>query len=83
MTKAAIKTGFFTMETVNEVLAMQSLEEAKQYTFNIVREAAKARSTNVDKANSMINKATSVKKLAMDIANFVLAHPSENLKTIR
>lgn len=81
--KAAIKTGFFTMDTVSAVLAMQDLEQAKQFAFSIVKESSTARSTNVDKANSMINKATSVKKLALDISNFMLAHPSENLKALR
>lgn len=79
----AIKTGFFTMETVKAVLAMNDLEEAKQFAFSVIQESATARSKSVDKANTMINKAKNIRELGMNITNFILAHPSENLKTIR
>lgn len=71
------------MDTVNEVLSFAELEKAKQFAFDVVKESASARQTNTDKANSMINNASSVKNLAMAITNFMLAHPSENLKSIR
>jgi hypothetical protein len=81
--ETAIKTGFFTMETVHAIMAKTDLEEAKQFAFSIVENSATAKSSNINKASAMINKATSVQNLAMAITNFMLAHPSENLKTIR
>ena len=81
--KPAIKTGFFTMETVKAVLTMNDLEEAKQFALCAVKQSEAARSTNVDKALAMINKAKTVRDLGINITNFMLAHPSENLKTIR
>lgn len=77
-----IKTGFFTMDTVHAVLAMNDLVEAKNFAMSIVKQSSSARSSNIEKACSMIEKAQSIKKLALDISNFMLAHPSENLKTI-
>lgn len=81
--KPAIKTGFFTMDTVKAVMEMKDLEEAKRYAFNVVKESEAARCSNVDKANTMINKAKSITDLGISITNFMLAHPSENLKTLR
>jgi hypothetical protein len=78
-----MKTGFFTMETVNSVMRLKTLEEAKQYAHKKVDEKTSAQQYNIDKAKAMIDKSTSIQSLAIAIANFMLAHPSENLKTIR
>lgn len=83
MQQPAIKTGFFTMETVNAVLTMTSLEQAKQFAESVVKQSESARDKSVDKALHMISKAKNVRELGLNIANFILAHPSENLKTIR
>jgi hypothetical protein len=79
-----IKTGFFTMETVNEILKFNSVDDAKNYLHLIVQErVGAARSDNISKATSMINKCKTTRDLALSVSNFILAHPSENLKTIR
>lgn len=38
--------------------------------------------TNINKARLVIARANSVEKLAFGVSNFILAHPSENLKKI-
>lgn len=83
MMQPAIKTGFFTMETVRAVLSMTDLEQAKQFVFSVVKESDTAQAKSIDKAHAMINKAKNIRDLGMNITNFILAHPSENLKTIR
>ena len=82
MGNTTIRTGFFTMDTVHAVMAKKDLNEAKEMVFGIIKEA-NARQDNVVKATAMVNKATSINSLAMAITNFMLAHPSENLKTLR
>jgi hypothetical protein len=79
---STIRTGFFTMDTVHSVMAKKDLNEAKEMVYNIIK-SAEARQENVRKASVMVDKANSINNLAMAITNFMLAHPSENLKTFR
>lgn len=70
------------MDTVHSVMAKKDLNEAKEMVFKIIKDAD-ARRDNVTKAKAMVEKANSINSLAMAITNFMLAHPSENLKTLR
>lgn len=80
-----IATGFFTMEDTTIVLA-KSLDQAKEYlsvrVTEFVKEHPGVDPKNVTKANKMIFGARSTKALAIDVANFVLAHTSENLSVL-
>lgn len=82
METPTIRAGFFTMDTVHAVMAKKDLIEAKEMVYKIIKEAP-ARSDNVRKATAMVEKANSINSLAMGITNYMLAHPSENLKTLR
>jgi isopropylmalate/homocitrate/citramalate synthase len=84
MAKAITKEGFFNMEIVTAVCNEKDLVKAKQIALDRV-EATKADATpeNIRKAINMIEKATTIKNLGLSITNFMFAHPSENLKTIR
>jgi hypothetical protein len=81
-----IETGFFTMETVRQVTAL-NLVQGKQLALQQL-DAFQAthpgvHATNLAKARTAIDRATTVNRLALTLANFVLAHPSENLKVLR
>lgn len=84
MSKVQMATGFFTMDTVIAVCAEKDIVAARAIAMKDV-EAMRlnARPANIEKATSMIEKAKTVNKLGLDITNFMFAHPSENLKTIR
>ena len=83
---AVIETGFFTMADVTAINRL-SLIQGKQLAYERL-DAFQARhpgvhGANVSKARAAIDRATSVNRLAMTLANFVLAHPSEGLKVLR
>lgn len=82
-----IAAGFFTMEDVNHVLTYKSLQGAQDYLWGKVnefqRDHVNVELTNVHKVSNMILKAKSVNNLAIDVSNFVLAHPSEGLKVLK
>jgi hypothetical protein len=67
--------GFFVMNDTDKVLKMD-LGAAKTYLSKKVDSTDGANPQNTTKAKSMIAKASSVKKLAIDLSNFVLAHES-------
>ena len=78
------KPGFFNMETVCKVCSEKDLAAAKQIAFDRIQSNMDgATSENVRKAVMMVERANCVKNLGIAISNFMLAHPSENLKTIR
>lgn len=83
---ANINAGFFEMSDTNRVLSGVSLGEAKLYLTSKVENFEKSHPgvliTNTSKAYSMINRAKNLRSLAVDVSNFVLAHPSEGLKTL-
>jgi len=79
-----IKPGFFTMDVVTEVCAQKDLATAREIAMKSVDKMKNyATPENIAKATKMIEKAKDVRKLGLDITNFMLAHPSEGLKTIR
>jgi hypothetical protein len=84
MSKVQMATGFFTMDTVIAVCAEKDITAARAIAMKDVDAMRQsARAGNIEKATKMIANAKTVNKLGMDITNFMFAHPSENLKTIR
>ena len=84
MTKPAIKPGFFTMDVVIAVCAEKDITAARAIAMKSVEKMhGYATPENILKATTMVEKAKDVRKLGLDISNFLLAHPSEGLKTIR
>lgn len=79
-----IKPGFFTMDVVIEVCAQKDVAKARAIAMKSIEKMhGYATPENIAKATSMVEKAKDVRKLGLDITNFLLAHPSEGLKTIR
>jgi hypothetical protein len=76
-----ISTGFFTIEDTRHI-ENASIQEAKSYALERIQAQPNARPNNVAKATEMVNRATSIKALMLGMANFILAHPSENLKNV-
>ena len=83
---AVIEAGFFTMADVTTVSGL-TLVQGKQHAYGRLDAFQAAHpgvhSTNLAKARAAIDRATTVNKLALTLANFVLAHPSEGLKVLR
>jgi hypothetical protein len=78
-------SGFFTMDVIRAVCNERDIIAAKKIATDAVEnyDSHKAQKQNVVKAMNMIEKAKTVKDLGISLANFMLAHPSENLKSIR
>ena len=75
--------GFFNMDTVNSIMRINDLVKAKEYAHSKVNANPYAKPCNISKAKYMIEHSTTVEGLARGVANFMLAHPSENLKILR
>lgn len=72
------------MDVIRAVCEQRDVEVAKQLAKEAVENHPhNAQKENVYKANKMIDKAKTIKDLGISLANFMLAHPSENLKSIR
>lgn len=80
VTEREIGQGFFNMNNVIEIQKM-NLIDAKNYLLDIVK-ASNARDNNITKIKLAIEKAKNLNNLSLTISNFILAHPSENLKLI-
>jgi len=79
-----MEVGFFTMDVIRKVCNEKDLMKAKVIaTEAVTNYPHHAQNENIVKANKMIDKAKTVKDLGISLANFMLAHPSENLKSIR
>jgi hypothetical protein len=72
----------FEMKDVNEIAALKDLKVAKVRALEIIA-ASKANDKNKAQMTRMIESSASVAKLVMGMTNHILAHPSENLKTIK
>lgn len=70
----------FSMDDVNRIIKMP-LDEAKAEALKIVQNS-KANSTNKGKAVIAIGKAMTVVTIAKTMSNYILAHPSNDLKVI-
>lgn len=80
--KSVKPAGFFVMSDATKIQRMD-LDSAKQYLMDKIDRAEGARPANIAKARTMVNKATSVKKLMLDVSNFILAHETDSLKVIK
>ena len=82
-----MNVGFFEMSDTHILLAQKTLQDAKKYAEDKVLQYKNAHSatekSNINKAMKMIDNAKSVQQLANAVSDFVLAHPSENLKVIK
>ena len=74
--------GFVEMPIVNMILAIKSLDEAKDVAIKAINAQPTAKKENIAKAFSMVRHAKSVNSLAISISNFILAHESADLKVI-
>lgn len=81
-----IETGFFTMDDTKVILT-KPLARAQEYCVHkvdaFVKEHPQTDHDNVLKALRMIHAASSSRRLAIDVSNFILAHTSENLAVIK
>jgi hypothetical protein len=78
------KAGFFNIETIQAVCDQTDLAQAKQIALQRIAETKRfATSENIYKATHMVEHARTVRNLGIAMSNFMLAHPSEGLKTIR
>lgn len=80
--KTDIATGFFTIDVVNEIIKAKTINEGKQIAFDAIKKFPNAKQKSIDKATLMVNNTTNISQLAFAVSNFILAHPSENLKLI-
>lgn len=71
----------FTMDQVNAVVT-KDLPSAKEYALGIIHSADNIRTATKANAIRVINNARNVITLASAMSNWILAHPSENLKVI-
>jgi hypothetical protein len=69
----ADRTGAFDMNIVADILEIKDIAEAKNKAIVWLKAVDNARPENIQKAISMVNNSTSVKKLAISISNFILA----------
>lgn len=73
-------TGVFSMDVVHKILALSSLEDAKQLAKTTIAECTKkVQKANVLKANTMVDKAKDVQTLAFGMSNFILAFQGEKV----
>jgi hypothetical protein len=83
----SIKTGFFTVDDLHAITTCATAAQAKSAATAIVDEFVRAhpkvRTANVKKVTETIAKSSTVDRLAIAMANFMLAHPSENLSMSR
>lgn len=82
-----MEQGFFRQEHVNTLVTMKSLKDAKDFVTNAIDQFCDdhpgVHYENVTKARKACAKAKSPIDLAMDVQNFILAHPSEGLGVLK
>ena len=82
-----MKTGFFTVDELHMICDCPCIEQAKKMAINFIRHFEKTHSKmnkkNVVKAMFMVENCVTVQQLGISAANFMLAHPSENLSMQR
>ena len=81
--KKQIEKGFFNMDLVNEISAMTDVTVAKERAYEAIANLPyKAQAVNIVKAQKIVNDAKSVEGLLFSLTNYILAHPSEDLKVV-
>jgi hypothetical protein len=82
-----METGFFTQAHVNQLVAIKSLQAAKDLITKVIdthlEAHPKTKPENVRKARAIVDKARSPVQLAFSVQNFIMAHPSEGLSVIK
>lgn len=73
--------GIFTMSTITTVSKTRDLALAKSIANAAIDAATTALPKNIEKARSLVLKASSVNRLAQGMSDFSLSH--QGLKTIR
>jgi len=84
--KKSTDEGFFTMEDTHEAMKVcrkEGLDGARAFAHRRIAAVASAKPENVAKAKAMVSRATTLDKLVLGIANFVLARESHSLKVIK
>jgi hypothetical protein len=79
---SGMERGFFNMGHVHEILGSANHDAAKEKARDLVNRS-NATESNRKKAHLMINASKNQGHLAQGISNFILAHPSENLKVAK
>ena len=82
MTTPVTTTSVFTMDDVHAVSAL-SLQEAKDMIHAIAKEDKRMKPITKLKLQREVDAARNVQKLAMTMTNWILAHPSENLRVLK
>ena len=77
-----INPGFFNMDLIKQVCALSNITEAKSLCYDAIESMQGASAFNKNKARIVVDKATTIQKLAITLTNFMFAHPSENLKVL-
>jgi hypothetical protein len=67
-------TGFFSMALAHEVAAMKDLGAAKLLAHTAINDREGARPENVAKAHAVVNSATTINKLVLNMGSFMMAH---------
>ncbi len=68
-----IGEGIFTIDFINKILDMKSLEDAKNAALDKV-ENSDAKEVNKNKARTLVNNAKSIRDLSIAMSNFSLKH---------
>jgi len=76
--------GFFNIDDTAVILKQKDLMQAKVFCFDkietFIKQHPQVKPENVTKTRNVVTKAKTIQALAIAVGNFVLAHPSENLK---
>lgn len=79
-----MEEGFFNMDIIRNVCESKTFDEAKAMVVELIESKKRVvKAENYRKALNMVEKSTSKNSLAISMTNFMFAHPSEGLKTIR
>lgn len=82
-----MEVGFFNQSHVEQVIKAKTLKEAQSIVTTAIDEFKKehplVRKDNLTKAEKLIRQAKSPTQLAFAVQNFILAHPSENLRVMK
>lgn len=81
MSTISRKPGLFTMQQVDEVLTMESIQTAKAHVLSIIKANTTAKVESKRYAELQVTKSHSIQSLAFTMSNFILAY--EDLKVVR
>lgn len=82
MKRPITTTSVFTMDDVHAIATL-SLDEAKAMIMKIATDNPSVKPITVTKLRNEVSRTKTREKLMMTMANWILAHPSENLKVVK